>query len=148
VLEIRNLQRKESVDRVLVEQAVALALEAVKAAGRGVSLALVSDRAMSRLNRRFTGRPGPTDVLAFPLEEGDYLGEVIISTETCRRQAAERGSPFEEELALLVIHGVLHLGGHDHTLGSAEDRRQRALERKLVRKLKQGLGGDRGRVRQ
>jgi ssRNA-specific RNase YbeY (16S rRNA maturation enzyme) len=101
VLEIRNLQRKESVEREDLEQAVALALEAANCPGRGVSLALVSDRAMSRLNRRFTGRRGPTDVLAFPLEEGDYLGEVIVSTETCRRQAAERGSPFKEELALL-----------------------------------------------
>jgi probable rRNA maturation factor len=137
-LETRNLQRKERVDPDLVKAAVDGALAAAGFAGHDVSLVFVSDRAMARLNRRWTGRPGATDVLAFTLEdeEGEgYLGEVVVSAETCRRQADERGAPFGEELALLVAHGVLHLCGHDHTLGPEENRRQRALERKVLRKI-------------
>jgi probable rRNA maturation factor len=90
---------------------------------------------MARLNRRFTGREGSTDVLAFPLREDAYLGEVIISADACRRQAVERGGTFESELALLVVHGVLHLSGYDHTGGAAEERRMRLLERAVVRGL-------------
>jgi probable rRNA maturation factor len=94
---------------------------------------------MTRLNRRFTGREGSTDVLAFPLREGPYLGEVIISAAACRRQAGERGVAFERELALLVVHGVLHLAGHDHTRGAAQKRRMRRLECSALR----GLGASR-----
>ncbi len=90
---------------------------------------------MTRLNLRYTGRSLPTDVLAFPLAEEPYLGEVIISADACRRQAGERGAPFADELALLVIHGVLHLAGYDHTAGPREERRMRHLERKILGEL-------------
>jgi rRNA maturation RNase YbeY len=133
-VEFRNLQRGERIDRALVERAVRAALAAAGRRGP-VSVAVVGDRTMARLNRRWMGRSGPTDVLSFPLDEPDTLGEVIVSAPVCRRQAAGRGASFEEELALLVIHGVLHLCGLDHTLGPAEERRQRALERRAMARL-------------
>ncbi len=133
--EIRNLQRKVVVDTDALKRAALLALAAAGIEGREVSVALVGDRTMARLNRRFTGRRGPTDVLSFNLVEGAYLGEVIVSAETARRQAAERGVPLWKELSLLVVHGILHLAGHDHTLGPGEDRRQRRLEAAVMRKL-------------
>jgi probable rRNA maturation factor len=98
-----------------------------------VSLTLVSDRAMARLNRETFGRRGPTNVIAFPMDgPGEVgggqepggpagslapppvLGEVIISVETTRRQAAETGWPWEELFDFYLIHGILHLVGHDH----------------------------------
>jgi rRNA maturation RNase YbeY len=127
-MEIRNLQRRERVDRRLVEAAATAALAAAGLAGHRVSVALVGDRRMRELNLRFRGKDRTTDVLSFPLPEEDYLGEVVISLETCRRQAEENGVPMDAELARLVIHGVIHLAGHDHERGKREAQRMRALE--------------------
>jgi probable rRNA maturation factor len=73
---------------------------------------LVDDGEITRLNKLFLKRRGPTDVIAF---EGDeqLLGEIAISVDTARRQARERNIPLEHELMLLGIHGLLHLDGFD-----------------------------------
>ena len=88
---------------------------------------LVSDRRIRALNRRYRGEDYPTDVLAFPQGEGGgppghpgLLGDVVISVETAARQAARAGHSLEREAALLLIHGILHLLGHDH--GEEEER--------------------------
>lgn len=90
---------------------------------------------MAALNRQYRGVEGPTDVLAFPMREGrfgrlspDLLGDVVISVETARRQAG-RGE-FRGELALLLVHGILHLVGYDHQTPAARQRmwrKQRVL---------------------
>jgi probable rRNA maturation factor len=84
---------------------------------------------MAALNRTYRGVAGPTDVLAFPMTEGrfasswpDLLGDVVISVETARRQAGVRGRDLGAELALLLVHGILHLVGYDH--GTATERRR------------------------
>jgi rRNA maturation RNase YbeY len=77
-------------------------------------------------------------VLAFPLPEEEFLGEVVVSMATCLRQALEAGRSAEAELAELVVHGVLHLAGHDHELGrkeSAEMLRLQALAMKRLGRL-------------
>jgi probable rRNA maturation factor len=104
-----------------------------------LSLTLVGDRAMARLNRETFGRRGSTNVIAFPVDTlGEardcsrstapaprkprhdisqpppVLGEVVISLETTRRQAEENGWPWEELFDFYLIHGILHLLGHDH----------------------------------
>jgi probable rRNA maturation factor len=103
-------------------QAVAGAAQAVLVAegreGVGLSVAVVDDGRMSELHERYSGIPGPTDVLAFPLEDEvpgpeALLGEVVVSADTAAREAAERGLTFERELLLYVIHGTLHLLGYD-----------------------------------
>jgi probable rRNA maturation factor len=88
---------------------------------RELSLTLINDRAMARLNRETFGRRGPTNVIAFPLDDTPspngppaLLGEVVISLETTRRQAEEFGWPWQELLDFFLIHGILHLMGHDH----------------------------------
>lgn len=90
---------------------------------------LVDDSAMAELNRTHRGVAGPTDVLAFPMGEGPFmslsanlLGDVVISAETAERQARSRKAGLRAELALLLIHGILHLAGYDH--GSAPERRR------------------------
>ena len=92
---------------------------------------------MGALNRAYRGVAGPTDVLAFPMTEGrfrsvspDLLGDVVISTETARRQARRRGGALRTELALLLIHGMLHLVGYDH--GTAVERRRMWRKQRLI----------------
>jgi probable rRNA maturation factor len=84
---------------------------------------------MAALNRTYRGKTGSTDVLAFPMTEGrfgavcpDLLGDVVISVETAARQARDRGRDVQGELALLLVHGILHLVGYDH--GTTGERRR------------------------
>lgn len=93
------------------------------------SVLVVDDADMAALNRAYRGVAGPTDVLAFPMTEGrfgrawpDLLGDVVISAETARRQARPGRGGVRAELALLLVHGILHLVGYDH--GTAEERRR------------------------
>jgi probable rRNA maturation factor len=106
-----------------------------------LSLALVDDRAIARLNERDRGRRGPTDVLSYSLLEGPHvecrgslLGDVVISVDTASRQARRGRRPLDDELLRLMIHGVLHLLGHDH-VDPEEARAMRAEERRLWRAL-------------
>ena len=80
-----------------------------------ISVAVVDDAAISKLNEEFLRPPGPTDVLSFLLERGDEFldGEVVVSAETALRMAPRYGWSAGEELLLYVIHGTLHLAGYD-----------------------------------
>jgi probable rRNA maturation factor len=82
-----------------------------------LSLAVVDDGTIHELNRRFLKHDYPTDVLSFLLErDGDRLeGEVIVSADTAKRVSAEYDWPAADELLLYVIHGTLHLVGHNDT---------------------------------
>ncbi len=81
---------------------------------------LAGDGLLRTLNRRYLGRDRATDVLAFPAFSAvragaaEWLGDVVISVATARRQARAAGHSLEQELALLTVHGALHLLGHDH----------------------------------
>ena len=91
-------------------------------AAASVSLAFVDDATIHRLNKQFLDHDEPTDVLTFPLSgpgAKTLEGEVVIGAEVARAQAAERGHDEQAELALYVIHGLLHLCGHDDTTAAA-----------------------------
>ena len=89
-----------------------------------VSLVITDDQEIRHMNKRFRGVDAPTDVLAFPSEEADgfvspdelpaHLGDVVISYERATEQALEAAHRTERELALLVVHGLLHLLGYEH----------------------------------
>jgi len=96
-----------------------------------LSIALVSDREIRALNRRWRRKDQTTDVLAFPLLEPQSLGDVVISLDTARRQAREGGWPLATELRRLLAHGVLHCRGYDHER-AADARRMAAAERRLL----------------
>lgn len=89
-------------------------------AGDWVELSFVGDSEIAELNRRWRGKEAPTDVLSFSYEdepagpEDNPVGEVIVSVETARRQAVDEGHSVEEELSLLLVHGLHHIVGHDH----------------------------------
>lgn len=99
-----------------------------------VGVRFAGDRTVRRLNRDFRGKDKTTDVLSFPGEpspEGRHLGDIVISIPTAERQAASRGVGPEEEVKLLLLHGVLHCLGHDHETDQGEMER---LERRLRRR--------------
>ena len=116
-------------------------LSALRLESAELSVLLVSDIEMRRLNRVYRGADRPTDVLAFAQHEGcggapaGLLGDVVISVDTAKRQAAERGLSIGRESERLLIHGVLHLIGYDHERSAAEARRMQRRERLLARRL-------------
>jgi probable rRNA maturation factor len=102
-----------------------------------VTVLLTSDAAVRDLNRRFRGKNKATDVLSFPSEHlvrgtEKTAGDLAISVETARRQAAEQGHSLATELKVLMLHGVLHLAGYDHEADAGEmQRRERTLRARL-----------------
>ncbi|MBI2876129.1 MAG: rRNA maturation RNase YbeY [Candidatus Tectomicrobia bacterium] len=95
-----------------------------------ISVVLGNDRQIRELNESYRGIPTPTDVLSFPMGEGEFrelhpnlLGDVVISLETASRQAQESRHSLEKEVCLLLIHGILHLRGYDHE-GPARQRKE------------------------
>jgi probable rRNA maturation factor len=121
---------------------IAAALAAVPAGARGlVTVRLVGWREGRRLNENFRGREGATNVLAFTAPGGSVpaaaereLGDIAICLPLVHREAAEQGKRPLAHLAHLVVHGTLHLLGHDHHQGAAA-RRMEALETKVLRKI-------------
>ncbi|MEK7405170.1 MAG: rRNA maturation RNase YbeY [Acidobacteriota bacterium] len=113
----------------------ALRLEAEVAGGRRFLCLITGDRELRRLNRQFLGRDYPTDVLAFPEGEAPPegpLGEIAISLRRAAAQAAEFGHSVEDEIRILMLHGLLHLTGLDHEtdrgrMGRAETRWRKKL---------------------
>lgn len=104
-------------------------------------MTLVDDDDIAALNGAWRGKAGPTDVLSFSLLEGPHaahrgplLGEVVIGVDVAARQARRGRRSLDDEAARLLIHGVLHLLGHDH-VRAAEARRMQAEERRLWRTL-------------
>ncbi|MCI5969141.1 rRNA maturation RNase YbeY [Helicobacter sp.] len=95
-------------------------------------LLLVENAKMQALNLEFRGIDKPTDVLSFPLEFSPLLGSVVISVEFATKIAQELGHSLESEIALLFIHGVLHLLGFDHEVDSGEHRER---EKEFVEKF-------------
>ena len=84
------------------------------ARGRPITCLITDDREMRRLNREFRGARGATDVLSFPSGSLACGGEIAISLDRARAQAAEHGHTMFDEIRILMLHGVLHLRGMDH----------------------------------
>lgn len=103
------------IDRGLMRQVARTVLEGEGEDKAEVSLAFVDNPTIHRLNKQFLDHDEPTDVLSFPLGEGKgrLAGELVIGAEVALAQAEERGHDVQAELALYVIHGLLHLCGHD-----------------------------------
>ena len=108
-----------------------LAATAPASAHGAVSVALVDDRRVRALNRRYRGIDRATDVLSFPDRSNGHLGDIVIATGVARRQAREQRHPYRDELRTLALHGLLHLLGYDHE----QDRgKMRRIETRLRRK--------------
>jgi probable rRNA maturation factor len=118
--------------RRLVPRAEAVAIRAARAAGSGsAAIVLAADRTVRRLNARDRGRDRPTNVLTY-LEPAP---EVVLALGVIRREAASAGRRPAHHLAHLVVHGVLHLAGHDHH-HAGEARRMELAEARILRRLR------------
>jgi probable rRNA maturation factor len=107
-----------------------------------LSIVLVDDDEIQRLNREYLSRDHPTNVLAFAMREGEdrhlnpsVLGDVVVSVETAEREARQRGVILEEEMVLLLVHGILHLLGYDHEDAPAEAVQMEAKEQEILSRL-------------
>ncbi len=155
----RNDQKKEPITnaaRALIKKAITAALEYEAFEGLAeVSVTFVDNEAIRALNREYRGKDSATDVLSFPLlEEEDgfvmppdeadaegteptALGDIVISVERAKAQAAEYGHSFERELAFLAVHSTLHLLGYDHERSAEEDAEQRRRQEAILASIGQ-----------
>jgi probable rRNA maturation factor len=100
---------------------------------------MVDDSRIADLNQTYLQHVGPTNVISFPMREGDFneinpqvLGDVVISMDTCAREATEAGITTEARLDQLLIHGILHLLGYDHMHSESEARVMEAKSDELL----------------
>ena len=105
-----------------------------------LSILVVDDSEIKTLNKNYLNRLGPTNVIAFPMKEGDFsdinpqlLGDVVISTETAGREALQSGISTEERFAQLLVHGILHLFGFDHEKSEQDARKMEKKSNELLR---------------
>lgn len=155
MIHYRNAVRGSGVKAPVIKATALKLLRAVKEEEADLSLTLVDDAAIRALNREHRGKDKPTDVLSFPLDQHAkkhvkgperLLGDIVISLETARRQAADYDAPLERELERLLIHGLLHLLGHDHH-EPGERRRMEAEEQRLAQCIGMPWPYGRGRRR-
>ncbi len=128
-ISIASPQEAVPIDRGRMREVVRTVLQGEGIGDAEISLAFVDNPTIHRLNKQFLDHDEPTDVLSFPLGEPNsrkLSGELVIGAEVALAQAAEHGHDVQAELALYVIHGLLHLCGHDdHDAEGARAMRQR-----------------------
>ena len=145
---ILNRQRAVRLARPPLESFLCRAKNELGLEKTGLTVCLVSDAEIARMNETFRKKKGPTDVLSFPsvmrrrpvrlrrgsktIEAGEYLGDIAISPATARRYARKNGRKLSGELEVLILHGVLHLLGYDHETDRGE---MDGIERKLRKRL-------------
>jgi rRNA maturation RNase YbeY len=132
-------------DQARLERLARAILSDVGETSAELGIMLVGDQRMRGLNRRYRGKDRTTDVLAFAMRKAftlhalrltpDMLGDVVISVPTAWRQAKEARRSLDEELACLLVHGILHLCGYDHARSEREARRMHRRERMILRSI-------------
>ena len=134
MIEVVNRQRNFKLDTEAWTTFATKALSAIGNRESSATIAFISDKRIRELNRQFRGIDRATDVLSFPADGPDEsnLGDIAISVETAATQAKENGLSFDDEIAQLILHGLLHLSGYDHETDNGEMNR---LELRLRRKL-------------
>lgn len=140
---IVNRQRRVPVAIRPLQQFCERVLREFGFAPTSVTILLIGDAAMARLNETFRKKPGSTDVLSFPANGvrpapgAEYVGDIAISLETARRNARRSSRSLPVELRILILHGMIHLAGFDHETDHGEMGR---LERRLRKRL--GVAGE------
>jgi probable rRNA maturation factor len=139
-----NIESETSFPQDLLERAARTALEhETQSLDSDLSIILTDDARLHELNLNYLGIDAPTDVLSFPASETDpetgarYIGDILISIPRAQAQADAAGHPLEAEVQLLVVHGVLHLIGHDHAEAEEKTRMWKA-QAEILERL--GLG--------
>jgi len=131
MIEVVNRQRRLQIDTRTWSNFATKALAAIGKSESSATIAFVSDKKIRELNRQFRGVDKATDVLSFP-SDGPDLGDIAVSVDTAAAQAKENELKLDEEIAQLILHGLLHLSGYDHETDNGEMNR---LELRLRKKL-------------
>ena len=142
----RNLQHPVSL--AWLEEVALCLLQGIERSDAELSIVLCDDSSIAELNAQWRGKNAATDVLSFSQLENTgvelpfvpvMLGDVVISSEWAMRQADTGGWSIEFEMVRLLIHGLLHLLGHDHVQGGAEEARMQAEEKRLLALVKESF---------
>jgi probable rRNA maturation factor len=136
---IDNRQSRHKFSLKKIKQTVQVILNALDFPDGEISILLVDDPQIAALNQEYLNRPGPTNVIAFAMREGDYshltpylLGDVVISMDTADREAQDAGMSLEIRFNELLVHGILHLFSYDHENDDEEARRMEDKSRELL----------------
>ena len=139
---IDNQQNLLTIPSAHLKKTAMAILDALDCPDGELSLLIVDDAQITPLNQQYRGRPGPTNVLAFSMNEGAFadimphlLGDVVISAETCLKEAQSSGIDFDRHFTELLVHGILHLFGYDHELSEAEEQRMAAKSEEILQLL-------------
>jgi probable rRNA maturation factor len=139
---VKNLHKGLKVDIRSIRRKAETILSDLSEDNSELSILFVDDKEMHRLNRDYRGIDRPTDVLSFPMGEGEgaeintwLLGDVIISLDTALRQAEEKGHDFIKEILILLTHGILHLLGYDHENSPEYAEKMRQKEKEILNNI-------------
>ena len=138
-IQIDNQQTNQPVKVKAIQNRIRAILNALDCPEGELSIVLVDDTRIAELNQMYLQHAGPTNVISFPMREGDFgeinpqvLGDVVISMDTCAREAEAAGIAMEVRLDQLLIHGILHLLGYDHVHSESEARVMEAKSDELL----------------
>ena len=138
---IDNRQDNQRIAEHPIEEAAKAILSALDNPDGELSILLVDDPGIAALNQQYLQRPGPTNVISFPMQEGAHgeispqlLGDVVISIDTACREAGQGGISADRRFKELLVHGILHLLGYDH-----EDTPEREIEMEAQSKRLMGI---------
>jgi probable rRNA maturation factor len=142
---IENRQRRHQIPLRKLRRAAEMTLNVLGYPESELSVSIVGDRSMRRINREYLGKDRPTNVISFAMNEGEFgalnpdiLGDVVISADTTLREAEAGGMEFSSRLVFLLLHGILHLTGYDHERsGESEARRMENKELELFGMLEE-----------
>lgn len=150
---ITNQQNQHPIESSGVQRKAQAILNALACPEAELSVLIVDDARMAELNREYRNRPGPTNVIAFAMQEGAFaditpelLGDVVISTEYVDREAREMGLSFTRRFDEMLIHGILHLVGYDHERGPAEAERMETRTDELLTAIGSDLDPEKKKI--
>ncbi len=144
---IDNRQDRYKIPLKKIKKKARAVLSALDCPDSELSLLVVDDPQIAKLNKKYLNRHGPTNVIAFPMRQGEFsnltpllLGDVVISVETAASEAKNAGISMQERFTQLLVHGVLHLFGYDHEESKPQARRMEEKSNELI-KLLETLNG-------
>ena len=141
-VDVQRFQGMLDIDDDVIETWVTDALLHLGYDQAEISIVLVDDKYIQRLNKKYLGRDRPTNVIAFSQQEGmgpqnDHLGDVVVSVERARAEAMAASIGDMDRVLELLIHGICHLAGYDHEGVSAEDAKDMfRKEKEILEKIK------------
>lgn len=145
-VQIDNRQDRHPIQLTKIQAQAKAVLNALGSPDGELSILIVDDPTIAELNREYLNRKGPTNVIAFPMQEGRFagitpqlLGDVVISADTTMREAGDAGIDFRERLTELLIHGILHLFGYDHVTTPADAEKMEQKSRELILMLEENI---------